>query len=189
MLTFAPKLACQSYEKLSSTHDPDLRKLFVELLAAAADSKKVALAHPSFVRVIESLSPDEAHLLKGWKTQPLSPCLTISKMAKDGASSTVRDLVIVPPTPVAEETMLAAYVANLAGLGVLAQRRDPWLTEDGIYEPVIEKARKEFPNIKNGQFTFSLTDKDEFAEGDIVYNRGYIEILSYGRVFQHACID
>jgi hypothetical protein len=92
------------------------------------------------------------------------------------------------------EGVLKALYSDLASpgvrqVGLLAQRRDAWLTEDGIYDPVIDKAKQGFPNIKNGEFKFSLTKVDEFADGDIVYNRGFIEILSYGRIFQQACID
>ncbi len=98
-----PEIGVPILEKLAITHDPDLRRLFIELLASAADKKKVGLAHPSFVRVIESLSPDEALLLKGWKSLPLSPCLSIFRAGIDGSASTVRDLMLVPPVPINDE--------------------------------------------------------------------------------------
>lgn len=183
-----PEIGVPILEKLSATHDPDLRKLFVELLASAANGKKVGTAHPSFVRVIESLSPDEARLLKAWKTQRYTPILTISKMGKDGSSLALQDLVMVPPASVtADLPMLSAYVTNMAGLGLLSQRQDTWLTEDGAYDQVIEKGKDTYPDMK--EFKFSFGDDGELDEGDIVYNRGIIEILSYGRLFQFSCID
>jgi len=41
-----------------------LREMYANLLAAAMDSKRSASAHPSFVSILEQLSPDEALLLE-----------------------------------------------------------------------------------------------------------------------------
>ena len=181
-----PEIGAPILEKLSTTQDPDLRHLFIELLASAADQKKVTQAHPSFVRVIESLSPDEAQILKAWKSQAFIPCITVTRVAKDHGSVMLRDLVVVPPADVVVESMLSVYIANMGGLGLLKHRQDAWITTEGAYEPVIQLAQKEFPAIKDGFLTFD--SEETLSEGDVVYNKGYIEILSYGRVFQSACI-
>jgi hypothetical protein len=184
-----PEIGVPILEKLSATQDPDLRHLFIELLATAADREKVTLAHPSYVRVIESLSPDEAHILKEWKGKSLFPSMSVTKVGKASSSVTLRDLVVVPPSGVAVESMLSVYVANMAGLGLLTVREGTYLADEEAYEPLINIARKDFPEIKNGSLQFSISSESEkLSEGDVVYNKGCIEILSYGRVFQHACI-
>jgi len=188
VIEIRPEIGTPILEKLSATEDPDLRRLFIELLASAADESKVALAHPSFVRVIESLSPDEAHILKAWKGQRFIPCLTVKKVAKDNSTVTLRDIVITPPTDVAVPSMISVYMANMAGLGLINHREDAWITEEGIYDSVIELSREDFSGIKEGSIILSLRSNDKIVEGDVIYVKGYIEILSYGQVFQSACM-
>jgi hypothetical protein len=181
-----PEIGVPILEKISITEDPDLKRLFVELLATAADKNKVGSAHPSFVRVIENLSPDEAKILKAWKGQQFIPSLIVKELAKDSGTIVLRDLVVTPPSGVSEKSMLSPYMANLAGLGILRTSYDAWLTEEGIYEPDIELARDEFPCIKEGGLLMGLGNDPRPQEGDTVYQKGYIEILSYGRLFQQA---
>ena len=42
---------------------PSLREMYANLIAASMDTETAYTAHPSFVRIIEQLSPDEAKLL------------------------------------------------------------------------------------------------------------------------------
>ena len=48
--------------------EPDLREMFVNLLAAAMDKDIANTAHPSYVTIIQQLTPDEAKILK-WITE------------------------------------------------------------------------------------------------------------------------
>jgi hypothetical protein len=184
-----PEIGTPVLEKLSITEDPDLRRLFIELLASAADRNKVEAAHPSFVRVIESLSPDEAHILQAWKNETLVPCLTIARLGKDNSTVTLRELVVRAPAGVSAEKLLPVYIANMTGLGLLRQREDAWLADPATYVDLIEMAKSEFPGNKDGSLALSFrSGEGSVTEGDILYQKGCIQILSYGRVFQHACL-
>lgn len=59
-----PELGVPILQHLSYTTNEDIANLFVELLASASNINKVGLAHPSFISIIDRLSPDEARLLK-----------------------------------------------------------------------------------------------------------------------------
>lgn len=50
-------------QRLSYTTNDDMAELFLELLASASNFDKVGLAHPSFISIIDRLSPDEARIL------------------------------------------------------------------------------------------------------------------------------
>ena len=58
--------------------EPELRKMFVNLIAAASDSRKYMNAHPRFTTIIQSLSPFEGQLIKETNILRMnSPCCSI----------------------------------------------------------------------------------------------------------------
>lgn len=59
-----PELGVPIMQRLAYTTNDDVAELFLELLASASNLDKVGLAHPSFIAIIDRLSPDEAKLLK-----------------------------------------------------------------------------------------------------------------------------
>ena len=58
-----PELGVPILQRLSYTTNDDVAELFLELLASASNLDKVGLAHPSFISIIDRLSPDEARIL------------------------------------------------------------------------------------------------------------------------------
>lgn len=63
----SPEIAIPIIEKLSYVTNEELRNLYVELLAKASIKDELPKAHPSFVNIINSISPDEANLLSYFK--------------------------------------------------------------------------------------------------------------------------
>lgn len=59
-----PEIAVPIAEKLAYVSNEELRNLYIELLAKASTKDLNENAHPSFINIINSLSPDEAILLK-----------------------------------------------------------------------------------------------------------------------------
>ncbi len=60
----APEVAVPILDKFAYITDPDLASMFVELLTRASTEDHQSIAHPAFVRIIESMAPDEARLLR-----------------------------------------------------------------------------------------------------------------------------
>lgn len=58
-----PEIGVPIAENLSYVHDDLLSELFINLLAKAAVKTTASLAHPSFVYIINNLSPDEGLML------------------------------------------------------------------------------------------------------------------------------
>lgn len=58
-----PELGVPIMQRLSYTTNDDVAELFLELLTSASNIDKVGLAHPSFISIIDRLSPDEARIL------------------------------------------------------------------------------------------------------------------------------
>lgn len=64
LVTPTPIVAAQAMEGLGfSLDEPDLKEMYLNLLATASDSARTEAAHPSFAQIIKQLSGKEAGLL------------------------------------------------------------------------------------------------------------------------------
>jgi len=104
-------------QMLFASEEPDLREKYAKLLATSMDSATADDAHPSFVTLIQQLTPDEARILHhlaslkqewpGWTGDPMSNQL----------QSAMRQVCI--DAGVADSTKADLYVDNLLRLRVL----------------------------------------------------------------------
>ena len=66
IVTPSPSVAGSTILALSYTHDePNLREMYLNLLAAASDDRRASQVHPAFAEVIKQLAPEEARELSG----------------------------------------------------------------------------------------------------------------------------
>jgi len=63
IIEIAPEISIPLIERLSYTQEESLSDLFVELLRKSASKNDVSKVHPSFIRLIDSLSPDDALII------------------------------------------------------------------------------------------------------------------------------
>lgn len=64
-------IAGPALQGLAFTHEePNLKDMYLSLLATAMDSRKAAGAHPAFVEIIKQLTSEEAHLLRTVLSSP-----------------------------------------------------------------------------------------------------------------------
>jgi hypothetical protein len=64
LITPSPSVAVPALQGLSYTfEEPNLKELFLNLLATASDDRQAELAHPAFAEVIKQLAPYEASVL------------------------------------------------------------------------------------------------------------------------------
>jgi hypothetical protein len=183
-----PEIGTPIIERLSTTADPDLRALFIELLATAADRKAVEFAHPSFVRVIENLSPDEAKVLAEWNGRDLVPCLMIGFKGEDQGNRTLYDPFVEIPDSLSSPNLASMYIANLTGLGLVIHHRDSYVTTDGAYNTLIEGIQRDLPAIKEQKLSVFRSKDLKVEPGDHFYKKGCLEITPYGKAFQRACL-
>jgi hypothetical protein len=65
LTTPPPSIALPAMQGLAfSLEEPDLKEMYLKLLAAASDDRRPYDAHPSFAQIIRELSSDEAKLLQ-----------------------------------------------------------------------------------------------------------------------------
>ena len=82
-----PNVAGPAIESLKfNGHEPELRELFANLLAASMNVEISSRAHPAFVEIIKQITPDEAKILKHFSATYSYPFIESSNVRLDWAS-------------------------------------------------------------------------------------------------------
>ncbi|RZI82594.1 MAG: DUF4393 domain-containing protein [Rubrivivax sp.] len=176
-----PEIGVPILEKLAYVQDEHLADLYVKLLASASQQGTLQHAHPSFVNVINNLSPDEAHFLKQFVTERSLPFVRPKAVLAEGGHSVLAEFII-PLKQIeglAYPGNIAAYLSNLAGLGLLNIRGDIWLKDTNVYEDMENQCR--------GQFLKVIEDYTNLRGRELQFNHGLIERTSFGLKFIKAC--
>jgi Abortive infection alpha len=102
---------------LFASEEPDLREMYAKLLATSMDSATSDEAHPSFVTIIQQLTPDEARILRHIASlKEHWPCWTGDPMSRQ-LQSAMQQMCI--EAEVADSAKADLYVDNLLRLRVL----------------------------------------------------------------------
>lgn len=177
-----PEIGVEILDKLSIVEDNSIREMFVELLAKAATSTQAHLAHPSFVSVISSLTPDEAILIRSLMSSRHHPIISIVFKEKTGSGRTTGpDLIVKPPDGLLIPDNIPLYVSNLIGLGLIEVQRETYLTAPDAYDATIDYAKMRF------KFADEVMIGNEVRR--VEYNKDLLCVLPYGQAFINACIS
>jgi hypothetical protein len=180
IIEISPEIGTPILEKLSYVQDETLRTMFIELLAKSSSASQVDLAHPSFVNLISSMSPDEAVMIKSFSGIANIPFISLEAVNPTNSSSImIADLIISTPNGVSFPDRIPLYLSNLAGLGILEMRRDTYITDDNIYANL-----ESFGKLQNN-IGPTINVKNEVR---LVEAKKHIFIVQpYGKSFISAC--
>ncbi len=130
--------------------------------------------------MISNLSPDEAQLLKQFKSESDTAFATAKfvNLSKNHWQQ-VADLhfTLREDIKLAFPHNLIAYVSNLEGLGLVSVRRDLYVVPESVYEPL------------EAQLTAMYKDMvrpEEFS--GFRCERGRLEVTHFGRLFIRSCV-
>ena len=177
-----PQIGTPIIEKLTYTTTDEIADLFTTLLANASNKDTVNKAHPSFVSMIERLSPDEAKILNFIKEEDYIPYTEI-RAEKDGDYEILEshlttlkyDLDLMFPQNI------GAYLSNFISLGIIVGNRDAWIQLT---------AEEEYARMCNN---FRLDElKSELVPNkysDIIARRDFFIVTPIGKLFIDACIS
>lgn len=176
-----PSVAGPALESLKyNGHDPDLREMYANLLATSLDSKSARDAHPGFVEILKSMSPDEARILRIFVLEKSKPLIDIQLHVKDGGYSVLQSnvsLIGLEAGCVCCD-LTPNYLDNLCRLGLLEIDKLAHLKDNKVYEPIV--AAPEVKHLKN------LFGKQEGFH--IKFKRKKIDVTQFGWQFINACI-
>lgn len=176
-----PQIGTPIIEKLSYTTNDEISDLFTTLLANASNIDMVNTAHPSFVSMIERMSPDEAKILKYLKGKEEIQYCTFNGNVLDGKGfQTLEDHV----TLLSSEAGLLfpqnanAYLSNFISLGILMDMSGQYIMEESIYNQIKKMwglKQKESQLVPNTYKSISVTES-------------FFEVTDFGKLFIQACI-
>ena len=174
----APELGVPIAEKLSYVTNEELTEMYTELLSKASRVQDANVAHPSFVNIINNISPDEAILLKSIRHVSAIPFVEV-RFKRKGS----REFTTLHPLLVKLDCLPylkfgnsgPAYFSNLEGLGILEVRLDTMLARKESYEELEKHAERQYAQL------------DKIEDRVLVFQRGQIAITSLGQLFLQAC--
>lgn len=151
-------------QMLFASEEPDLREMYAKLLATSMDRATSDDAHPSFVTLIQQLTPDEARILHHLASlKQRWPCWTGDQESNE-LQSAMHQMCV--ESGVADSRKADLYVENLLRLRVFrhvatseSEYHPQGETRYGPYEPRVSTSHSEF-----------------------------IELTSYGRALLEACV-
>lgn len=180
-----PEIGVPILEKLMYVSDEILVELYTELLTKASDKEKCKYTHPSFVNIINNISPKEAKILEKIDRSLIAfvdvnivsennihPCEKISELALDDNFY---------------DENITAYLSNLLGLGLIDVNTERKLKDLHKYELLEEKIK----NIYSKAPLVFGTDvlSTSMKQGNLSFNHGSISITSFGELFLAACTE
>jgi hypothetical protein len=175
-------VAGPTLQGLAFTHEePNLKEMYLNLLATAMDSRVASIAHPAFVEIIKQLDSEDARLVRGALQSPIAiPIVQIHGKLKDNAGYNVllqhllnlKDSTTGAPI---EDTRLPAMIDNWVRLGLVEVAYDKHLTDLTHYSWV--EQRPEF-------LRFSQAPRPN--ETTVEFQKGILSRTELGKRFAQA---
>lgn len=176
-----PQIGTPIIEKLTYTTNETIADLFTTLLANASNVDMIYTAHPSFVNMIERLSPDEARIIKYLKDKNDIQYSDFRGYKTDGTGFvTIKYHLTLIPSEVELEypENINAYLANLVSLGILLDMNGTEIVDKTIYDKIIQEYKLE--ELKSILIPNTLKD--------IKVKNSFYDITDFGKLFIKACI-
>lgn len=161
-------------------HEETLRDLYANLLATAIDSDTAKNAHPGFVPILQSMSPDEAKIMRLFASTGAAPLIDVKVNLKPpGFRIIVRNFSSIGQNAgCAHPDLSPNYLDNLIRLGLLEIPPNRYMLGEGIYEPLQESQQLE-----------QLKQQVEAAESQtLAFDKKKIELTDLGKQFCAACV-
>ncbi len=177
-----PNVAGPAVEALKfAGQDETLQDMFANLIANSLDSKTVLEAHPSFVDIIKSLSPDEGLILKVFASAQQFPMVDVKLQNKKDRGFNIlhRNVSLIGSIAGCKHQGLTPnYLDNLCRLGILEIPSGRRLNDPKAYE-----------TITNDQSIKQLEQQFEGNENHTIgFDQKFITVTGIGRQFINACI-
>ncbi len=131
-----PALGLPILDKFTQVTDDYIREMYVSLLFSASSKSTANLAHPSALRIIESLSPDEAKIINYIRSETNVPFITLQhKLGNKRGFRTIDKylLGIENKVELAFPENMPLYIDNLLASGLYHYESGLFLTNNVIY--------------------------------------------------------
>jgi hypothetical protein len=189
----APKanVAAQAMQGLGiSLDEPDLKEMYLNLLATASTKGRDHQAHPAFAGIIRQLAGEEASALVPILAPGSRPMCRIHRVTpgQEGNAIVFNHYLNVAGLGIAaaEPAKLAAWVDNWARLGLVEAAYDRFLTAEKIYDWI--ESDPLFSSLK-AQSAAAAAASPEVPGHLWGYDRGFLSPTAFGVMFRDAVMS
>lgn len=175
-------VAGPALQSLAFSHEePNLKAMYLNLLATAMDNRVATNAHPAFVEIIKQLDSEDAQLLlDALRSEGAIPIVQIHSKLKNNVGYRVLlthllNLNDSETGTVVENPQLPAVIDNWLRLGLVEVAYDKHINSPGIYSWV--EQRPEF---------IRLSESNNFNESKVEYQKGLLYRTAFGNKFAEA---
>jgi hypothetical protein len=182
--------------------EPELKAMYLNLLAAASDKRVQDSAHPSFVEVIKQLSASEAEALAATLKAGHLPIIEIRLNTPPPAGAEQQSPVSALLLPLTQSPYgysvlaynvldwhtdgkqvaapsRALHIDNWVRLGLVTVDSTTWINDDRAYAwvettPLMVEAREQYDTAENKR---------------IVFTKGILRVTEFGKVFERVVIS
>lgn len=175
-------IAGPTLQGLAFTHEePNLKEMYLNLLATSMDGRSASFAHPAFVEIIKQLDSEDAKLVREVLQSPsVIPIIQIHRKSKDGSGYRVLVQHLLNLTnsttgvPV-EDPQLPSMIDNWIRLGLVEVAYDKHLSDTSNYSWADQ--RPEF---------LRLSQVQQSDEAKVEYQKGIMQRTELGKRFAKA---
>jgi hypothetical protein len=178
LITPPASIAVPALQGLSYTfEEPNLKEMYLNLLATASDDRQADQAHPAFAEIIKQLTPNETLVLNAALALPATVIVRIKHELSDPPGSyrvmmsNLLPLADVTTRQAKEEPQAPTWVDNWRRLGLVNVTYTEFSTNAGAYDWV--KERPEYVRLAE-QIT------------RLTFDRGLMQTTDFGRQFLRA---
>lgn len=178
-----PEIGVPILEKLMYVSDETLVEFYTELLAKASDKEQCASTHPSFVNIINNLSPKEVKILELVYEKNLA-IVSVNVITNDSSHPIEQISELILDVDIYDENA-TAHISNLIGLGLIDMNFNVQFSDTQRYERLEEIVKETYSNAP-----IELKDIEIISyliNGNVSFSRGTIKISSFGGLFLKAC--
>lgn len=162
------------------TESDELIDMFVSLISASINSRKVSFVHPSFSSIIKQMSPFDAHILLLFKKQPSQPICNYTLRYPNDLCNILADNIFMFPKIKDEWSTLkkvSLSISALCHLGILEITPFRWSADPSA-----------FSIFENSNTYKSLKDIYE-KDGNIVeLEKSSVSLTALGQSFCDICV-
>jgi len=175
-------IAGPTLQGLAFTHEePNLKDMYLNLLATSMDGRSASFAHPAFVEIIKQLDSEDARLVRGVLKSPSGiPIVQILRKNKDKPSYYIlfQHLLNLRNTTTGEpveDLQLPSMIDNWIRLGLVEVAYDKHLSDAASYSWADQ--RPEF---------LRLSQEEVSDEAKVEYGKGVMQRTELGKRFAKA---
>jgi hypothetical protein len=178
-------IAVPAMQYISYCMDNDeLRDMYANLLANSMNEVIKNGVHPGFVEIIKQLCPDEAKILKAFRTKKMCPTITLRYEDEKGQGmDIIKEFSIIGEQMLCEHPFdTRKYFDNLVRLGLLERPALVSLTNKVLYEPlkehsyILAKMNGPFPTLEGKTYN------------KVKCKESFISLTAFGESFCESCL-